>query len=206
MTQAQAHQHFALRGLQLGMTSQQVRRVFYAQHKVITKIVKDRCVSDFLQQKRKHLSDSKAPTHCVSKIDAPDKYGALNLSFVEDFPTRPGIVVLSTISIDPDPHKSRQISDLRIFAHNIFGKPSFINTNKNPDPDNWLSEAWCTESCRSLNQMLVTGDFRYRSVAALGKDGKLLISDGEYYSMRYENMTRYLAARGIMIDQCAGTC
>ena len=209
MTQAQAHQHFALRGFQLGMTSQQVRRVLYAQHKVITNIVKERCVSDFLQQKRKHLSESKAPRHCVTEIDAPDKDGTLDLEFIEDFPTRPGAAVLTTIRIDPNPHKSQQISDLRLFAHNSFGKPSFINTDQNTDPDNWLSEAWCTESCRNLSRVLGLGDlhyFHYPTIAALGKDGNLMVGDGEFMTMRYDNIVRYLEARGIIIDQCAGTC
>lgn len=121
-------------GIALGMASPQVLTTLKGRGWTAATI-KAPCVSDYIAMHKKTVSLSDRSGHCISNISATAASGTLLISFVEDFPARPGVSTVTSISFNQDiGSASPELSETSRQA----GAPSITDGNTP-----WKVAMWC---------------------------------------------------------------
>lgn len=194
MTQSAAHDHFVIRGLRLGMTSQEVLSILNQRHRPsAVRILTQPCVSDYVDQRRKKLNVYGAPNHCARDVDVAEGNSWLLVFFVEDLPARPGTTVAYTIAINLRTTSRQAAQALTNDVLTRFGPPTLHDHAK----PSWVVAAWCTDlPCHDMNKVLGP---RSPTTLFLHRGSGLTLADQAYQNARDNYAQRYLALRGIVI-------
>lgn len=175
----------SVNGIALGMTSQNVMHRL-RDRGVRATVIARRCLADYLSAHRKVMSIEDRSGHCVEQIWWRDS-GEYQLVLFEDLPRRPGVSIVTSISLNY-PEDPKRITDVVRDA----GLPS-LTDGKRP----WTAALWCFGF--KCNDMVRTVNNQKSPPILLVRKGGFTFDDARAATERKETIRRELHVHGVVL-------
>lgn len=151
------------------------------------------CASDYV--KTPSLARLKGDAgHCIQVISQRDAHTFLHVSFVEDWPERPGTSIAVLISSEITDVCSQCSRAMLSLVTQKLGPPTVADKTGS----SWQVGVWCSEVCLDLTDASSTKNARFAKVV-VQKPYSLLVSDFGLQEERESARLAYLSRHGVNV-------
>lgn len=183
----------AIAGVRIGMTANDALVRLRSTASAV-RILRAPCVRDYILAKRAGRPMEEVLTNCIVGLLVTKGQEHLHVTLVEDFPSKPGATVVTSVSLSSfSPSFPAGSADVLSLIASL-GVPSLTDR-----PKNWTIAIWCSGVCSSIQKEI--NDPRAAPYVYLrrGQGGGLTLMAQKYDYARYLAMRSYLAKQGIVL-------